>query len=146
MAKVFLNGEEVELNYEGEVHQLGDRVSIRTPYGTITGVAVTKGKKILASLDGVVFEFDRSAPKKQTESSHNGLITAAMPGLITDVLVQSGDKVKKGDKLAVLEAMKTQQPLVAPFDGKVEAVNVKKGDQVSDGQEIARVIRAESHE
>lgn len=145
MAKVFLNGEEIELKGTGSAQFLGDRVAIRTPHGTVTGVAVTSGKKILASLNGVVFEFDRSAPKKQSESTHSGIITSAMPGLITDVLVEVGESVHKGDKLAVLEAMKTQQPLVAPFDGTVETVAVQKGDQVTEGQLIAQMARAEAN-
>jgi 3-methylcrotonyl-CoA carboxylase alpha subunit len=50
------------------------------------------------------------------------------------VLVSVGDKVTKGQKLIVLEAMKTQQPFNAPFDGTVKALNAVKGAQVNDGE------------
>ena len=60
-----------------------------------------------------------------------------MPGLIVDVLVSVGEAVTKGQKVAVLEAMKTQQPFLAPFDGVVETLSVVKGQQVEDGQAVA---------
>ena len=62
-----------------------------------------------------------------------------MPGQITDVRVDLDEMVEKGQTLLVLEAMKTQQPLVAPFDGTVTHLNVAKGDQVSDGQVLVIV-------
>lgn len=58
---------------------------------------------------------------------------APMSGLIVDVLVADGVEVHKGQKLLVLEAMKTQQPFAAPFDGKVTKVLVQKGQQVAEG-------------
>lgn len=65
---------------------------------------------------------------------------APMPGLIVDVLLSEGVDVKKGDKILVLEAMKTQQAFTAPFDGKLDSLKVGKGDQVIDGQVLAVVI------
>jgi 3-methylcrotonyl-CoA carboxylase alpha subunit len=62
-----------------------------------------------------------------------------MPGLVVDIKVRVGDEVKKGDKLLVLEAMKTQQSVTAPFDGTVEAINVDVGDQVVEGILMLRV-------
>ena len=64
-----------------------------------------------------------------------------MPGQIVDVRNSVGDAVKKGDTILVLEAMKTQQPFLSPFDGKVIAISVEKGDQVADGTVLA-VIQA----
>ena len=55
-----------------------------------------------------------------------------MPGLIVDVAVAVGDKVAKGAPLVVLEAMKMEHTLTAPFDGVVPAVSVKKGDRVAE--------------
>lgn len=60
-----------------------------------------------------------------------------MPGQIVDVLVKEGDAVHKGQKILVLEAMKTQQPFTAPFDGTVDKINVQKGKQVGDGEVLA---------
>ena len=56
-----------------------------------------------------------------------------MPGNIMDVRVKVGDVVKSGDVLAILEAMKMENEIMAPRDGKVVAVNVAKGATVNSG-------------
>ncbi|MDD6643021.1 MAG: biotin/lipoyl-binding protein [Firmicutes bacterium] len=57
-------------------------------------------------------------------------VNAPMPGTILDVRVQNGAKVKKGDVLVILEAMKMENQIQAPCDGTVTSVCVKKGDSV----------------
>lgn len=62
-----------------------------------------------------------------------------MPGQIVDVLVSEGDTVVKGQKILVLEAMKTQQPFNAPLDGVVAKLNATKGTQVVSDELLAVV-------
>jgi biotin carboxyl carrier protein len=62
-----------------------------------------------------------------------------MPGQIVEVSCKVGDSVEAGDRLLVLEAMKMQQPIVAPVTGLVASLLVSKGDQVDDGQVLATV-------
>nr|WP_314530419.1 biotin/lipoyl-containing protein [uncultured Fusobacterium sp.] len=57
-------------------------------------------------------------------------ITSPMPGSILDVKVNVGDKVKYGQTLAVLEAMKMENDIPATQDGEVAEIKVKKGDIV----------------
>lgn len=57
-------------------------------------------------------------------------VKAPMPGTILDVKVQAGQSVKKGDVLVILEAMKMENEIQAPCDGKVTGMNVRKGDSV----------------
>ncbi len=57
-------------------------------------------------------------------------VEAPMPGTILDIKVQAGQSVKKGDVLVILEAMKMENEIMAPCDGKVTGVNVRKGDSV----------------
>lgn len=61
-------------------------------------------------------------------------IKAPMPGLIIDLRVQTGDKVKAGDPLLILEAMKMENIIKASAEGTVKAVKVKKGASVEKGQ------------
>jgi len=63
-----------------------------------------------------------------------GSITAPMPGLIVEVTCKAGDKVKAGQQVVILEAMKMQNPLNAPIDGEVKNIYVKAGDSVAVGQ------------
>ncbi len=65
-------------------------------------------------------------------------ISAPMPGKVTQVLVKAGDKVTRGQPLAVLEAMKMEHTLSAPADAEVESVDAAAGDQVVDGAVIVR--------
>ena len=60
-------------------------------------------------------------------------INATMPGNILAVNVAAGDTVKKGQVLMVLEAMKMENEIMAPRDGKVTAVAVAKGAAVESG-------------
>jgi acetyl-CoA/propionyl-CoA carboxylase biotin carboxyl carrier protein len=56
-----------------------------------------------------------------------------MQATVVKVMVEPGASVVAGDLLCVLEAMKMEQPIVAPKDGQVEAVNVRVGDSISGG-------------
>lgn len=57
-------------------------------------------------------------------------IKAPMPGLVLDVMVESGQAVSKGDAVLILEAMKMENVLKAQADGTVQSVEVAKGDAV----------------
>ena len=75
----------------------------------------------------------QSAPKAQTTAVGGVKVNAPMPGTILDLKVTSGQAVKKGDVLCVLEAMKMENDIPAPQDGVVASVNVQKGASVSAG-------------
>lgn len=59
-----------------------------------------------------------------------------MQGLIVDVKVEPGQKIKTGDEVVILEAMKMENPIVAPKDGTVLAVKVSKGSTVNTGDTL----------
>ncbi len=126
-----------------EVKQFGDRLFVRTPEGTYTAVSVRVGETTFVSYKGQQYRLDRKLPRKRVGAAATGEMHAPMPGLIVDVLVAEGASVKKGQKLLVLEAMKTQQPFNAPFDGTVKKLSAKKGDQVVEGALLALVVAAE---
>jgi len=62
----------------------------------------------------------------------DGVVESSMPGLILEVMVAVGDRVKAGAPLVVLEAMKMEHTLTAPFDGTVATLAVQKGDRVAE--------------
>uniref|UniRef100_UPI0028A8871E acetyl-CoA carboxylase biotin carboxyl carrier protein subunit n=1 Tax=Brevundimonas sp. TaxID=1871086 RepID=UPI0028A8871E len=72
----------------------------------------------------------------------DGGLRAPMPGKIVAAPAKAGDKVAKGQPVVVLEAMKMEHALTAPFDGVVAEFNVAVGDQVTDGAVLA-VVKAE---
>ena len=68
-------------------------------------------------------------------------IVTPMPGKVVQLLVKAGDTVKRGQALAVLEAMKMEHTLFAPADETVESVGVATGDQVAEGTVVVRFAR-----
>jgi len=74
------------------------------------------------------------------EDAVQGQLTAPMPGTIVAVLVKSGDKIKRGDRLVILEAMKMEHTVCSPHDGIVEEIHYDVGEQVSEGSELLVVI------
>jgi len=58
-------------------------------------------------------------------------LTVPMPGLIVRINVKIGDKVKGGDNIAVMEAMKMEIDLPSSVDGTVKSINYNNGDNVA---------------
>ena len=79
-----------------------------------------------------------AAPKAAAPAGGKN-ITSPLPGVILSVDVKEGQAVKRGQKVAVLEAMKMENEILSEFDGTVTAVLVNKGDSVLEGANIATV-------
>ena len=60
-------------------------------------------------------------------------VVSPLPGVVVDVKVAAGDVVKAGQTVAVLEAMKMENDILAECDGMVASVSVKDGDSVLEG-------------
>jgi len=68
-----------------------------------------------------------------------GRLTAPMPGKVVSFAVKVGDKVKAGQALAVMEAMKMEHTMAAPADGEVLELLYAPGDQVAEGAELLKL-------
>jgi biotin carboxyl carrier protein len=66
-------------------------------------------------------------------------VNAPMPGTIIKVVASVGDKVKRGQVLVILEAMKMENEIVAPSDGEVASINVVSGASVNAGDLLASI-------
>ena len=71
--------------------------------------------------------------------AEGGRLTAPMPGKMVSFTVKAGDKVSKGQPLAVMEAMKMEHTIAAPADGVVEELLYAPGDQVDEGAELLKI-------
>ena len=71
--------------------------------------------------------------------AEGGRLTAPMPGKVVSFAIKAGDKVSKGQALAVLEAMKMEHTIAAPTDGVVQELLYAPGDQVAEGAELLKL-------
>ena len=74
--------------------------------------------------------------------SEGGQLTAPMPGKVLSFAVKAGDTVKKGQPLAVMEAMKMEHTIAAPADGVVAELLFAPGDQVTEGAALISLSAA----
>jgi glutaconyl-CoA/methylmalonyl-CoA decarboxylase subunit gamma len=107
------------------------------------------GKNAMVELDGheyeVVWSRKREAPVSSStqggsESSAEevaGGIYPPMPGTITEVHVDVGDAVEKGQTVCILEAMKMFNEMKAPADGTVKELHVEEGSKVTPSDLLA---------
>ena len=77
--------------------------------------------------------------RKKWEAPNPNEVRSIIPGSVTEVLVKPGDKVKKGAKLMIYEAMKMKNVIVSPFDAVVESVEVKAGDKLPKGALLVKL-------
>jgi 3-methylcrotonyl-CoA carboxylase alpha subunit len=125
--------------------QLGDerRTYALTDLNDAEGVIHTGPAGVMLYRDGAAFRFSLPNFSGHHASAADGAILAPMPGKVIAVDVAPGDAVTKGQRLLVLEAMKMEHALTAPFDGTVAELTAQPGAQVQVEALLARVERAE---
>jgi 3-methylcrotonyl-CoA carboxylase alpha subunit len=101
---------------------------VSTPKGIEVQIFTMQGAAKITVLDLFLQQADNSAAA--------GRLTAPMPGKIVSFAVNSGDVVKAGQTLAVMEAMKMEHTIAAPKDGTVDELLYAPGDQVAEGAEL----------
>jgi acetyl/propionyl-CoA carboxylase alpha subunit len=117
-------------------------LTLHTDTGVVQLFFVRTAQGVELQYRGRVYRFQRVEPLAGGVSQHSsaeGMLTAPMPGIITKVLVRQGDTVEAGQRLLVLEAMKTEQALRAPFAGVVARLNAREGDLVQEGTVLVEI-------
>ena len=97
------------------------------------------------TVNGHRFRYDVEDPRawKHAGSRAGGhgraAITAPMPGKVVRILVAVGDEVKEGQGIVVVEAMKMQNEMKSPRDGRVSAIEVQENGSVTAGAVLATI-------
>lgn len=138
-------------DYEVEIVEIADNIANVTVNGVPFEVELKKALKpttrpiqqVTAPVQKpVAAPAPAAAPAAAAPAAAPGTgtkIEAPLPGTITEVKVNVGDKVKKGDTIVVLEAMKMQNNIEAENDGEITSVLVKQGDSVMEGTVLATI-------
>ena len=119
----------------------GDTVVVEADGSEEHGFVRVRGSDVLVAYQGQTWTFTRPDAFRgsRTAATATGAVTAPMPGTVLAVAVAPGDRVSRGQTLGVLEAMKMELALKAPYDGVVAEVGAEVGAQVDLGAPLFRV-------
>jgi pyruvate carboxylase subunit B len=95
--------------------------------------------KVVPSGGYLVAGVGGAAPQEKPKDVEGG-IKSSMQGTILKVKVKKGDKIKKGDIIATIEAMKMEQEIKSEVDGEVKEIFVKEGASVSSGELLMQIL------
>lgn len=123
IADVTVNG----VNYSVEIENAPAQATAGTPAPAPAGAAEA------------VSGSPKAAENQPAAAAGGKKITSPLPGVVIDVCVSEGAAVKRGQKIAVLEAMKMENEILAEADGTVTKLYVKKGDSILEGADIASI-------
>ncbi|MXP41992.1 ATP-grasp domain-containing protein [Altererythrobacter soli] len=107
------------------------------------GAAMAAGGDILVTRRGQTYLFGNGPGHASAAMAADGTVLAPMPGKVIAVDVAEGAVVAQGQRLLVLEAMKMEHALTAPFDGRVVELGAAPGQQVQVEALLARVEKVE---
>jgi 3-methylcrotonyl-CoA carboxylase alpha subunit len=102
--------------------------------GDVAYVFSAQGATQITAIDALAHAGDTQA--------EGGRLTAPMPGKVVSFSVKAGDKVTRGQALAVMDAMKMEHTIAAPIDGVVAELLYAPGDQVVEGAELLKLVAA----
>lgn len=137
----------VELGQDGSV-VVSDRMIrvVTTRRGEVragerTAWLVDDGTLRWVFIDGQVYTFEAQAPgaRRPRPARHDGGLSAPMPATVIKIPVSAGDRVRAGDVLIILEAMKMELPLRAATDGIVASIGCHVGELVQPGQDLIEI-------
>jgi len=116
--------------------KLGDRI--------VKSVITEGEKEKYVFVDGEVFKVRpvELTGMKKSKRKDDGDLSSPISGKVVSVKVKNGQSVKKGSVLMVIEAMKMEYLIRAPFDGKVKKVNFKEKDQIEIGQNTVEFTKS----
>ena len=94
-----------------------------------------EGRRAWVHLDGHVFVVDpaQSSGARTSAAADHDALSPPMPATVTRINVKPGDRIKNGDVIILLEAMKMELPIRAPHDAVIARVNCRTGEMVQPG-------------
>lgn len=157
-SKVYVNGQEISI----DLRPLGNGLYSLQMDGRVFNIFVYEdvrqsdtdlhigGKELIISIgsreyrttvDDEVSLLRKSFSKPLGASSGTIVVRAPMPGLVVKVDVKLGDYVKAGQAIVVLEAMKMENEIRAPEDGKIQTLHANPGLAVEKGEPLLMIMR-----
>jgi biotin carboxyl carrier protein len=131
--------------YDVEIRSIEDDIAEIEVNGSIYQVEIHREKKttktptLIRSKAVPSSETDKAKTSKPTERKGAGMIKAPLPGTILELKVKVGDKVKIGDTLLIMEAMKMENNIKSDKEGTIQEIPVNNGDSVLEGDTLVLI-------
>jgi pyruvate carboxylase subunit B len=137
---ITLHGETYHIRVKGAGHKADEQ---RPFYVSVDGVpeeVLIESLTETVPTEAAVVDTKRVAKgSRRPRASKEGHVTSSMPGRVVELMVKVGDKLKAGDAVLVIEAMKMENEVPAPVAGTVKAVHVAKGDSVNPDEALVEI-------
>ena len=127
-------GKMLSVNVNGADYQVELENAPSAPVTAAAGDASASAKK---KADATAEAAPAAAAPKA--SGAGVTVKSPLPGIIISIDVKEGQAVKRGQKVAVIEAMKMENDILAEQDGTVTAIHAAKGDSVLEGADIVTI-------
>ena len=134
-----IEGKNADVTVNGVPYNVELEDSIPAAIGTGSVPSASFGSAPAVSNDMGVNTAAVSSGSKAAPAGAGITVKSPLPGVIISIEVKEGQTVSKGQKVAVLEAMKMENEIQAEADGTVTAILVQKGDSVLEGAEILKI-------
>jgi 3-methylcrotonyl-CoA carboxylase alpha subunit len=118
----------------------GGRTLLRCGDLTCPVVVGLDAGRVTVVLSGETWQFELIDPlaPAHAETAGSGRVASPIPGRVAGVLVRPGERVRRGQVLVVIEAMKMELSLTAPEEGVIEAVHCTVGERVEEARELVQ--------
>jgi 3-methylcrotonyl-CoA carboxylase alpha subunit len=114
-----------------------DRIAARIDGEACEARWLDLGRELCVIHEGHVVTAQWDDPRADAaREAHAGSLVSPMPGHVLQVLVKAAERVRRGQPLMIIEAMKMEHTIVAPADGVVQAVHFANGERVEEGAEL----------
>jgi acetyl/propionyl-CoA carboxylase alpha subunit/acetyl-CoA carboxylase carboxyltransferase component len=120
-----------EASIDVQIHSLGQFEYWLTAFGSRFHV--------VSSVQGLTYRIEVNGVSHSIDRDDGGMVHAPAPAVVVSITVKPGDRVSVGDTLAVLEAMKMEMSVLAPFSGKVRSVFTIPHVQVDTGAALLQI-------
>lgn len=137
IANVTVNGIPFEVEMKQPVKAGKQKVKLTDGQNNISASSVASAGSAAGSSSAA--SSDSASSSKQATPAVGKPVVAPLPGTINEIKVKVGDKVKTGDTVVVLEAMKMQNNIDAETSGTITSINVNKGDAVMEGDTLVTI-------
>ena len=131
-------GKMLSVNVNGADYQVElENAPVAAPFAAVPAATGNASASANKKADATA---DASPASTQKPAAGAGLtIKSPLPGIIISIDVKEGQAVKRGQKLAVIEAMKMENDILSEADGTVTAIHARKGDSVLEGADIVTI-------